>query len=145
VRAIGVPPTDFRGWRVAVRHPWDNTRTLGSVYLADRALGTSAATYQYFEYNGKRYGHVLDPRTGRPADGVHSASCVAPTAADADALSTAAFVAGWDWTAEFLRDREHLSAILLTDGPAPRTINLPLTHYDPPGTRDIQDDADWLS
>lgn len=136
VRAVGVPPTDARGWRVAVRHPSDDSMTLGSVYLTDRALGTSAATYQYFEYNGNRYGHVLDPRTGRPADGVLSASCVAPTAADADALSTAFFVAGGDWAADFCRSREHLAAIVLTDDAPPRTMNLSATQYDPPSSRD---------
>ncbi len=145
VLAVGVPPTDVRGWRVAVRHPTDDSRTLGSLYLADRALGTSAATYQYFEYNGRRYGHVLDPRTGRPAAGVLSASCVANSAADADALSTAFFVAGADWTAEFCRSREHLAAIVLTDDAPPRTMNLLATQYDPPGQRDLQDEADWFS
>ena len=69
VRAVGRPPTDFRGWRVSIRHPHDDRRTLGSVFLDDEALGTSADTYQHFEYNGKRYGHVLDPRTGRPVLG----------------------------------------------------------------------------
>lgn len=145
VRAIGLPPTDLRGWRVAVRHPTDDSRTLGSVYLADQALGTSAATYQYFEYNGTRYGHVLDPRTGRPADGVVSASCVANSAAEADALSTAFFVTGEDWTADFCRSRERLGAIVLTNALPPRTINLPLTHYDPPGMREQHDDKDWPS
>jgi thiamine biosynthesis lipoprotein len=143
VLAVGIPPTDVRGWRVAVRHPWDDARTLGSVYLADQALGTSAATYQYFEYNGRRYGHVLDPRTGRPADGVRSASCVAGSAADADALSTAFFVAGADWAADHCRSRDHLAAIVLTDDPAPRTMNLPVTHYDPPGMRDVSEFTDW--
>jgi thiamine biosynthesis lipoprotein len=143
VLAVGRPPTDLRGWRVAVRHPWDDSRTLGSVYLADRALGTSAATYQFFEYKGKKYGHVLDPRTGRPAEGVLSASCLAPTAADADALSTAFFVAGGDWTIDHCRSRDHLAAILLTDDALPRTMNLPVTQYDPPGVREQPVEADW--
>jgi thiamine biosynthesis lipoprotein len=144
VLAVGVPPTDVRGWRVAVRHPGDDTRTLGSVYLADQALGTSAATYQYFNNNGKRYGHVLDPRTGRPADGVLSASCVANSAADADALSTAFFVAGVDWTADHCRSRDQLAAILLTDDGPPQTMNLPLTKYDPPGPRAVTtESSDW--
>jgi len=72
VRAVGRPPTDFRGWRVSVRHPHDDRRTLGSVFLGDEALGTSADTYQHFEYNGRRYGHVLDPRSGRPVSGRRS-------------------------------------------------------------------------
>ena len=105
------------------------------MYLDDEALGTSADTYQHFEYNGKRYGHVLDPRTGRPVSGVRSASCVAPTAADADAISTAMFVAGAEWAADYCEARDHLRAVLLTDGDTPRTLNLSAAEYDPPTTR----------
>lgn len=137
VRAVGVPPNDLRGWKVAVRHPHDDRNTLGSVYLADEALGTSADTYQHFEYNGKRYGHVLDPRTGRPVGGTRSASCIAPTATDADAISTAFFVAGADWAADYCGTREHLRAvILLADADTPLTVNLPAVKYDPPGFRE---------
>ncbi len=136
VRAVGCPPTDFRGWRVSIRHPHDDRRTLGSVYLDDEALGTSADTYQHFEYNGRRYGHVLDPRTGRPVLGTRSASCIAPTAADADAISTAFFVAGPTWTAEYCRTRDHLRAVLLADADTPTTHHLPASKYDPPAFRE---------
>lgn len=115
VLAVGTPPGIARGWAVAVRHPGENGH-LGTLHLKDQALGTSAATFQYFEYNGRRYGHVLDPRTGRPADGTASSSCVAPTAADADALSTAFFVAGAGWAAEYCRPRPHLTAVILPAG-----------------------------
>jgi thiamine biosynthesis lipoprotein len=135
VRAVGCPPTDFRGWRVSIRHPHDDRRTLGSVFLDDEALGTSADTYQHFEYNGKRYGHVLDPRTGRPVGGTRSASCIAPTAADADALSTAFFVGGATWTADYLRTRGHLRAVLLADADTPQTFHLSAAKYDPPEAR----------
>lgn len=135
VRAVGRPPNDFRGWRVSVRHPHDDRRTLGSVFLNDDALGTSADTYQHFEYNGKRYGHVLDPRTGRPVGGTRSASCLAPTAADADAISTAFFVAGAGWAADYCKTREHLRAVILTEGDTPVTLNLRPHEYDPPGFR----------
>ncbi len=115
VLAVGTPPGLPRGWAVAIRHPTED-RTLGTVHLKDEALGTSAATFQYFEYKDKRYGHVLDPRTGRPAVGTASASCVAPTAAAADALSTAFFVAGADWASTYCRSRPHLVAVLLPTG-----------------------------
>jgi len=148
VRAVGRPPTDFRGWRVSVRHPHDDRRTLGSVFLGDEALGTSADTYQHFEYNGRRYGHVLDPRSGRPVSGARSGSCIAPTAADADALSTAFFVAGPTWTADYCRTRDHLRAIVLGEADSPTTHNLPVAKYDPPGWRDLTNPgsdvgADW--
>ena len=67
---------------------------LGRLHLRDAALGTSASGEQHFEAEGRRYGHVLDPRTGWPAEGVRSSSVVASDASVADALSTAFLVAG---------------------------------------------------
>jgi thiamine biosynthesis lipoprotein len=130
VRAVGCPPTNVRGWPVALRHPAGDVRTLGVVYLNHQGLGTSAATYQHFEYAGKQYGHVLDPRTGRPADGVQSASCVAGTAALADALSTAMFVAGPDWTNHYCRTHPDIGGVLLVDEEKPTLFNLDAINYD---------------
>jgi len=70
------------------------TDRLGRLYLGEAALGTSGAGEQYFEAEGRRYGHVIDPRTGWPCEGVLSASVVAPQATLADALSTAFLVGG---------------------------------------------------
>ena len=67
---------------------------LARLFMRDAALATSAAGEQHFEADGRRYGHVLDPRTGWPAEGVRSASVVAGDASVADALSTAFLVAG---------------------------------------------------
>ncbi len=94
ILAIGTPPGRPRGWPIRLRHPDHPRRSLGTVYLCDAALGTSAATYQHFVYNNRKLGHVLDPRRGWPAEGTASASAIAPTAAQADALSTAAFILG---------------------------------------------------
>ena len=113
---LGCPPNDLRGWPVSIRHPEADRPALDVVYLKNQGLGTSAATFQFFEFHGKKYGHVLDPRTGRPAVGTQSASCIAGSAAEADAMSTAFFVAGADWTEEFLRSRTHFGALLLKEG-----------------------------
>lgn len=113
---VGCPPNDLRGWPVAIRHPEANRPALDVVYLKDQGLGTSAATFQFFEFEGKKYGHVLDPRTGRPAEGTRSASCIAGSAAEADAISTAFFVAGMDWSREYLRSRPNLGAVMLAEG-----------------------------
>src|SRR5207248_10039134 len=84
VYAMGGEPGDARGWLVGVQHPWDPERRFATVRLRDRGLATSAATFQHLEYNGKKLGHILDPRTGWPAEGVASATVIAPTAAEAD-------------------------------------------------------------
>jgi len=138
VVAVGHPPGDPRGWPVALRHPWDDTRTLGTVRLRDQGLGTSAATFQYFEYNGRKLGHLLDPRTGWPAAGTASASVVAPTGAEADALSTAFFVLGAGKAAEYCRPRPGLAAVVLpeADPGAPAAVGFPPGVYSPPAPRD---------
>jgi thiamine biosynthesis lipoprotein len=98
VRAIGRqgpgPRDDRRGWPVGIRHPLRPGVRLATVDLADRALGTSGSGTQFFIDRGRRLGHILDPRTGHPAEGVLSATVLAPTAAEADALATAAYVLG---------------------------------------------------
>ena len=132
VRAVGTPPGQPRGWPVAIKHPWDEDRRLGTLYLDGRAMGTSAATFQHFEYNGRKLGHLLDPRTGWPAEGVEQVSVVAPTAAEADALSTAFFVLGVEPTARFCRTRPDVGAVLLPTGrDRPLTFNLTPQTFSP--------------
>lgn len=141
IRALGRPPGQPRGWGIALRHPSDDALTLGTVYLSDQGLGTSAATFQFFEYNERKYGHLLDPRTGWPANGTASASVVAPTATEADALSTAFFVLGADAAVAFCTSRPWLSAVVLPDGePRPVLAELPESRYDPPSAREIASD-----
>ena len=82
------------GWKVGVIHPLRPDDRLAEILLRNRALGTSGAGSQFFRHAGKRYGHILDPRTGWPAEGVYSSTVVASTAAEADALATAFFVLG---------------------------------------------------
>jgi thiamine biosynthesis lipoprotein len=138
VVAIGSPPGIPRGWGVSIRHPWDQTKTLGMVWLRNCALGTSAATFQFFEQDGRKYGHLLDPRTGWPATGSASASVIAPSAAEADAFSTAYFVLGPTPARNDCQSRPDFAAVLLPDTPgaAPGPVNLGPDRYDPPGVRE---------
>lgn len=139
VLALGTPPGQPAGWSVTIRHPTHEQRTLGTIRLRDQALGTSAATFQYFMHRGRRLGHLLDPRTGWPAAGTACASVVAQTATEADALSTAFFVLGPTESRAFCRSRPHLAAVLLPDtaGAEPGTVNLTAHQYLPPGLRDV--------
>jgi FAD:protein FMN transferase len=111
--ALGHPPSDQRGWPVRLRHPTEPEQSLGTIHLRNRGLGTSAATFQFFEYKGEKLGHLLDPRTGWPAGGVSSASVMASTAAEADAMSTAAFLMGVAGTEKLLRLKPALGAMVL--------------------------------
>ena len=116
VYAIGSEPGDDRGWAVGIRHPWKPDRRLGIVRLCDRALGTSAATFQHLEHDGRKLGHILDPRTGWPAEGMASVSVVAPTAAEADALATAFFILGVEKARSYCEMHKDIGAVLLPDG-----------------------------
>jgi Na+-translocating ferredoxin:NAD+ oxidoreductase RnfG subunit len=91
--ALGQPEGES-AWCVGIRHPRDPNRVIDTVWLRDRALATSGDDQQAVIIRGRRYGHILDPRTGRPARRAASASVVATSALEADALSTAAFVLG---------------------------------------------------
>jgi thiamine biosynthesis lipoprotein len=82
------------GWPVGLRHPLRPRDRLGTISLENRALGTSGSGTQFFIDRGRKLGHILDPRSGLPATGVLSATVLAPTAAEADALATAAYVLG---------------------------------------------------
>ena len=108
------------------------------VHLRNRAMGTSGATFQQFEVDGKFYGHILDPRTGVPADGPASVTVLAPTAAEADALSTAFYLLGVDEAEQWLKGRPDVGAIFVERGsnlsrPRVRTLNLGRADYSPGG------------
>jgi thiamine biosynthesis lipoprotein len=115
VYAMGAAPGDD-GWRVGIRHPWRPGERLAILRLCDRALATSAATFQHLEHEGRKLGHILDPRTGWPAEGIASASVVAPSAAEADALATAFFILGVEPAHDYCAHHPQVGAVLLPAG-----------------------------
>ena len=100
------------GWTVGVAHPLRPGRRLARIRLKNRALATSGSARQFFRYKGRRYSHILDPCSGQPAEGVLSATVLAPTAAEADALSTAVFVLGHDQARELLETRDDIGVLM---------------------------------
>lgn len=80
-------------WPIRIAHP-RRAAPLGSVELGSGAIATSGDYEWYFERDGVRYHHILDPVTGRPARGCTSVTVIAPTAVEADALATGLFVMG---------------------------------------------------
>ena len=79
-------------------------------------MSTSASYEQDVEIAGRPFSHILDPRTGQPVEGMWSATVIAPTATESDALSTATFVLGLEKSERLLRSKR-LSAILAAKGP----------------------------
>ena len=81
-------------WRVGIRDPDDAEGIALVLHIEDAAVATSGDYQRYFDYDGIRYHHILDPRSGMPARRARSATVVASSTEYADALATAAFVSG---------------------------------------------------
>ena len=101
------------GWPIGLRNPLLPQRRLGTILLCDQALATSGTAVQHFRFEGKRYGHIIDPRTGWPVDNMLSVTVLAPTAAEADALSTAFFVGGVELAERYCSNHRSVSALLI--------------------------------
>ena len=82
------------GWPVGIGNPLFTKKRLGTVLLRNQAMSTSGSNIQFFRHEGRRYGHILDPRSALPVEGMLSVTVFAESAAIADALSTAFFVLG---------------------------------------------------
>jgi len=93
VYGLGAPPGG-KAWDVAIQDPTDPSRTALTVSLRDRALSVSGGYGRSFEKDGVTYAHVLDPRTGRPVQGVLSVAVLSPTATAGDALDNVLYVLG---------------------------------------------------
>jgi len=102
-----------RGWKISIRHPLDKATSFVTLRLRNQGMGTSGTGEQFFEVDGKRYGHIIDPRSGLPVDRTLSASAIAPTAAVADALSTAFFALGLEEVESFCEENPDVGAIII--------------------------------
>lgn len=116
VRAIGSKP-DGESWSVAVTDPDDNSKSIGTLKISDKAVVTSGGYQRYFEENGQTYHHIIDTKTGYPADsGLKSVTIVSDDDALADALSTALFVMGLEKSRKFYSENSSLfGAVFITD------------------------------
>ena len=101
-----------RGWKIGIAHPLRPGQRLRELALNDIAVSTSGSQKQFFRHGGRRYSHLIDPRTGQPAEGVLTATVFAPTATLAELLSTAFFVFGAEKAAEYCSEHPEVSAVL---------------------------------
>jgi thiamine biosynthesis lipoprotein ApbE len=114
IYAIGAPP-GRAGWSARVPDPLDRTRTVSTVWLKDQSLSTSGSYEKFFRLNGRTYCHTMDPRTGRPVEGMLQTTVITPEATDSDALSTATFVMGPKQSVQFLDKIAGTAAMFVTD------------------------------
>ena len=115
ILALGSPPGHSAGWSVRIDHPWNPASPLVTLHLRDEAIATSANTFKHLVHNGKKLGHLLDPRIGWPASDIASATARASSAAYADAMSTAFFVLGIEGT-QRLCQQLGVQAVMLAEG-----------------------------
>jgi thiamine biosynthesis lipoprotein len=104
-------------WIVGIRHPDHKEQVIARIPLVDTAISTSGDYERYFDENGVRYHHIIDPATGRPASKVRSATVLARTTTRTDGLSKTAFVLGPEAALEIYDRLEDVDVILVaSDG-----------------------------
>ena len=100
-------------WKVGVRNPRREGYIAGLSFDSETGISTTGDYERYFEADGVRYHHILDPKTGYPARGIMSLSVIATDPVQADALSTALFVMGQERALEFVKQRPGLEVIIV--------------------------------
>jgi thiamine biosynthesis lipoprotein len=98
IYGIGVPPDDPHGWPIRIRDPRNEQRTAGQVKLKDDSISTSGGYEKFFWADGRMYSHIMDPRTGFPAEGMLSVSIVAPATIDSEIWAKPYYILGRAWT-----------------------------------------------
>ncbi len=100
IYGLGAPPSSPQGWPVDIRDPYNHEKTIATVYLRDSSLSTSGSYEKFFRAEGKIYAHIMDPRTGYPAQGTVAVSVVAPRTIDSEAWAKPYFINGRRWAAD---------------------------------------------
>ncbi|PIS28574.1 MAG: hypothetical protein COT43_06145 [Candidatus Marinimicrobia bacterium CG08_land_8_20_14_0_20_45_22] len=112
-----LPRMDGKRWRVGIQHPRNRGEMLDVLEICNGAITTSGDYEKFFMYQEKRIHHILDPKTGLPADSCQSVTIIAPKAELADALATGMFVLGITKGMEFIQQFPEVEAMWIrTDG-----------------------------
>jgi thiamine biosynthesis lipoprotein len=114
--ALGSAPGSAGGWRIGIRDPRDRVPYVAKLALSGQAISTSGQYEQFVARDGRTYGHIMDPRTGRPASGLISVTVVSPNAMECDAWDTPLFVMGPIEARRKARALSRLDAVLIQPG-----------------------------
>lgn len=106
---------DGKPWTVAIVNPMNKSKVFATFPLVDSAVETSGSYEKFVVFNGKRYTHIIDPRTGYPASGLVSVSVFAKKTELADALATSIFVMGEEVGIDFINQLPGIECILVND------------------------------
>jgi thiamine biosynthesis lipoprotein len=96
IYGLGAPPDEPLGWPVTIRTPRDPSASAARVVLKNMSLSTSGS-YEKFFWAGRTYSHIIDPRTGYPAQGTTAVSVIAPRTVDSEAWTKPFFINGRAW------------------------------------------------
>jgi len=107
-KAVGSP------WKVAIRHPRKEDDFMTFVPLCAASISTSGDYERFYKKNGKRMGHIIDPRTGKPVERMQSVSVIAATGLESDLLSTTLFVLGPEKGKKLIDSLPGTSALLVS-------------------------------
>ncbi|HET6371741.1 MAG TPA: FAD:protein FMN transferase [Candidatus Polarisedimenticolia bacterium] len=135
ILALGAPD-GATAWEASIAHPLRRDLSAMSMALRDASISTSGNAEKGLVVEGRRLGHILDPRTGMPLATTASVSVVAPTAVEADALSTALLVMGPEAGLRWAATRPDLSVVFLEvnpDGELRIRSSANSRHIAPPG------------
>ena len=113
IYGLGAPPGE-EAWEVTVEDPIDRGRTAFRVRLRDRAVSVAGSSEKSFEAGGVMYSHIMDPRTGRPVQGLLLVAVVADTGTAGDALDNAFFVMGPSEGRAYIADLARTEAIFVS-------------------------------
>ena len=102
-------------WKVAITNPLNKKNAFGLLPIKSGAVVTSGNYEKYVVFNGKRYSHIIDPRTGYPSSGIISATVFAPKAELADALATSIFVMGVEVGINIINQLPKVECIIIDD------------------------------
>jgi thiamine biosynthesis lipoprotein len=121
LRAEGAPP-GRPAWHIGLEDPKVPGKTWASIGLRGKSIASSGDYIRSFTIAGKRYGHIIDPRTGWPvANGCTQATVIAGTCLQAGMLSTAAFIAGVEKGLEMIRSVPGAEGIIVTENEKAQT------------------------
>ncbi len=112
--AWGVQPNG-NPWQIGLVNPLNKNKVVAWFPLKNQAVVTSGDYEKYLVMDGKRYGHIINPKTGYPSTGVISCTVFAPKAELADALSTALFVMGVEVGIVFINLLNQIEAVMIDD------------------------------
>jgi len=107
--------TNGQAWQVAITNPMNKHKSFGLLPINNSAVVTSGNYEKFVRFNGKRYAHIIDPRTGYPATGILSVSIFAPKAELADALATSVFVLGIQTGIDRINQLPNVDCIIVDD------------------------------